>query len=68
MCVCIWTFEALCIFIKSYFFFFYTKIQRLFFLSVMLQYFRQNIIYASLSLLCVGEEDDFGGARFEAAF
>ena len=38
------------------------------FLSVILQYLRQNIIYASLSLLCVGEEEDFGGARFEAAF
>jgi len=55
-------------FYQVIFFFFYTKIQRLFFLSVMLQYFRQNIIYASLSLLCVGEEEDFGGARFEAAF
>ena len=30
------------------------------FLSVILQYLRQNIIYASLSLLCVGEEEDFG--------
>jgi len=55
-------------FYQVIFFFFFTKIQRLFFLSVMLQYFRQNIIYASLSLLCVGEEEDFGGARFEAAF
>ena len=58
VCVCIWTFEAVCIFIKSYFFF--TQRFRGCFLSVILQYLRQNIIYASLSLLCVGEEEDFG--------
>ena len=68
VCACVYGHLKPYVFLSSHIFFFYTKIQRLFFLSVMLQYFRQNIIYASLSLLCVGEEDDFGGARFEAAF
>ena len=64
--MCIWTFEAVCIFIKSYSFF-YTKIQRLFFICNTT--ISQTKYYLCKSEFVVrGGRRRFWGARFEAAF